>query len=99
MSKASAAMLHALHGAVAQSFLKRLEQDAEEGMPTDAATLSAMIKFLKDNNVSADPASTDDLKELRTGLADQLAEQRRKRAAQREAALQLAEKDVQALQL
>lgn len=97
MSKATAATLHALHGKVAKTMIDRLEEDAEQGLPTDAATLSAMIKFLKDNNVTADPASTDDLKELRTGLADQLAEQRRKRMAAKETALKMADKDLQAL--
>jgi hypothetical protein len=43
----------------------------EDDLPTDAATLGAAIKFLKDNNVSADPADADDLSALREKLREQ----------------------------
>lgn len=63
---------------IARSFKQRIEQDMEDQIPTDAATLSAAVKFLKDNAVTADPADQDDLSELRDRLAEQ-ARQRKER--------------------
>lgn len=82
MSKqsASVAELEALHKAVAKSLSTRIEQDMADNLPTDAATLGAAIKFLKDNNVSADPASSEDLTKLRTQLTA-AAEARKQRAS------------------
>jgi hypothetical protein len=68
--------LQDLHRLVAQSLSERIEQDMKDSLPTDAATLGAAIKFLKDNNVSADPADSDDLSKLRDKLTAQ-ANQRR----------------------
>lgn len=77
MSKsASLAELQELHKLIARSLNSRIQQDMEDGLPTDAATLGAAIKFLKDNNVSADPADSDDLAALRGKLKEQ-ADQRR----------------------
>lgn len=73
---ASLADLQDLHALIARSLNQRITQDMEDGLPTDAATLGAAIKFLKDNNVSADPADADDLSALRDTLKQQ-AEQRR----------------------
>ena len=53
-----------------------IEQDIEDNIPTDAATLGAAIKFLKDNSVTADPADADDLGALREKLAKQAKERR-----------------------
>lgn len=79
MSKAtSVAELNSLHALIAKSLTQRIEQDINDNIPTDAATLGAAIKFLKDNNVTADPADADDLTELRDKLKEQSA-QRRKR--------------------
>ena len=72
--------LQALHGLVARSLSNRIRQDMEDDLPTDAATLGAAIKFLKDNNISADPADADDLQDLRTKLAEQAAARRAKSA-------------------
>ncbi len=69
--------LNALHVLITESFNKRITQDLEDNIPTDAATLGAAIKFLKDNNVSADPADADDLSDLRKKLT-LAAENRRK---------------------
>lgn len=57
MAKKAATLgeLQELHSLIAQSLNKRITQDMEDEIPTDAATLGAAIKFLKDNNVSADP--------------------------------------------
>lgn len=71
--------LEELHALVTKSYTTRIQQDLEDDIPTDAATLSGAAKFLKDNAITADPADKADLK----GLQEQLkaaAEERRKRA-------------------
>lgn len=91
---ASLADLQELHSLIARSLNQRITQDMEDGLPTDAATLGAAIKFLKDNNVSADPADADDLSALRDKLKQQ-AEQRR---AGRSNVLQLATQDLKVME-
>ena len=91
---ASLADLQDLHSLIARSLNQRISQDMEDGLPTDAATLGAAIKFLKDNNVSADPADADDLSALRDKLKQQ-AEQRR---AGRSNVVQLATKDLKVME-
>lgn len=79
MTKAtSVAELNSLHALIAKSLTQRIEQDINDNIPTDAATLGAAIKFLKDNNVTADPADADDLSTLRDRLKEQSAQRRRK---------------------
>lgn len=79
MSKAtSVSELNVLHTLIAKSLTQRIEQDITDNIPTDAATLGAAIKFLKDNNVTADPADADDLSNLRDKLKEQSAQRRRK---------------------
>lgn len=81
MAKASTVgELNELHALIAKSLKNRIGQDIDDNIPTDAATLGAAIKFLKDNNVTADPADSDDLAELRNKLKEQAA-QRRKTAS------------------
>ena len=91
---ASLADLQDLHSLIARSLNQRISQDMEDGLPTDAATLGAAIKFLKDNNVSADPADADDLSALRDKLKQQ-AEQRR---AGRSKLVQLATQDLKVME-
>lgn len=91
---ASLADLQDLHSLIARSLNQRISQDMEDGLPTDAATLGAAIKFLKDNNVSADPADADDLSALRDKLKQQ-AEQRR---AGRSNVVQLAIQDLKVME-
>lgn len=91
---ASIADLQELHSLIARSLNQRITQDMEDGLPTDAATLGAAIKFLKDNNVSADPADADDLSALRDKLKQQ-AEQRR---AGRSNVVQLATQDLKVME-
>ena len=86
--------LQELHSLIAQSLNKRIAQDMEDDLPTDAATLGAAIKFLKDNNVSADPADADDLNALR----DKLREQAEKRRAGRGKVVSLAGEDLGVMQ-
>lgn len=72
MSKPSTvAELGRLHRLITQSFTKRIEDDIADGIPTDAATLGAAVKFLKDNACTADPADSDDLSKLRDKLKEQ----------------------------
>lgn len=79
MAKATPlAELQELHRLVAKSLNQRITLDLEDSIPTDAATLGAAIKFLKDNAVTADPADADDLTELRNKLKDQAAQRRNK---------------------
>lgn len=91
---ASLADLQDLHSLIARSLNQRISQDMEDGLPTDAATLGAAIKFLKDNNVSADPADADDLSALRDKLKQQV-EQRR---AGRSNVVKLATQDLKAME-
>lgn len=77
---ASLKELQELHRMVAKSLSTRISQDMEDQLPTDAATLGAAIKFLKDNNVSADPADAEDLTGLREKLTQQM-QQRKNRGA------------------
>lgn len=78
MTKRAATLgeLQELHRLIARSLNQRIEQDIEDNIPTDAATLGAAIKFLKDNSVTADPADADDLGALRDKLAKQAKERR-----------------------
>ena len=78
MTKRAATLgeLQELHRLIAKSLNQRIEQDIEDNIPTDAATLGAAIKFLKDNAVTADPADADDLGALREKLAKQVKERR-----------------------
>lgn len=91
---ASIADLQELHSLIARSLNQRIALDMENGLPTDAATLGAAIKFLKDNNVSADPADADDLSALRDKLKQQ-AEQRR---AGRSNVVELATRDLKVME-
>lgn len=78
MTKRAATLgeLQELHRLIAKSLNQRIEQDIADNIPTDAATLGAAIKFLKDNSVTADPADADDLGALRDKLAKQAKERR-----------------------
>ena len=91
---ASIADLQELHSLIARSLNQRITQDMEDGLPTDAATLGAAIKFLKDNNVSADPADADDLSALR----DKLKQQTEQRRAGRSNVVQLAIQDLKVME-
>lgn len=70
-----------LHDLLTQVHIKRLEQDLADGMFPDAATASAIAKFLADNNVFASPAENDDLAELREQFKKQSEARRAKRVA------------------
>lgn len=86
--------LEELHKLVTRSYKERITQDLDDNIPTDAATLSGAVKFLKDNAVTADPADSDDLAELRDKLKE-TADKRRKKVGSH---LALAKTDVEALE-
>lgn len=69
---ASTKALAELHRLIAETLTKRITEDMRDGIPTDAATLSSAIKFLKDNAITADPADADDLSALRDKLKQQI---------------------------
>ena len=95
MAKATPlAELQELHRLVAKSLNTRISQDMEDSLPTDAATLGAAIKFLKDNAVTADPADSDDLK----GLRDKLTEQAKARRERGSNVVELAKADLKVMQ-
>lgn len=78
-----------LHELITDSFIDRIEQDMAENLPTDAATLAAAAKFLKDNDVSADPAEQGKLDVLREQMIQRSKENK---ANQTSNILSLAEK-------
>ena len=76
---ASTEDLKRLQGLVVQQLADTLERDAADNIPTDAATLGVIVKLLKDNAITSDPADADDLNELRDKLAEQAAQRRQNR--------------------
>ena len=101
MSKATEDALNALHGAVASTLASQMQAplfnegqkiEGTEGLGCSAAVLSVAVAFLKNNNVTASPATN-------TGLADlakQLTQKREeKRNSLRAGALEQAAEDFQ----
>jgi hypothetical protein len=78
MSKASADALAELHGAIAETLKKAInaplfDKDGNkientEGLGASAAVLGAAITFLKNNDITADPAKNAALDELKADL-------------------------------
>lgn len=69
-----------LHELITDSFIARIEDDMNENLPTDAATLAAAAKFLKDNDVSADPAEQGKLDDLRQAMINRSKENKANQA-------------------
>lgn len=82
--------LNELHSLIARSLTQRLQEDIKDSIPTDAATLGAAIKFLKDNEVTADPASNDDL----LNLKDQFKQAQERRRTKAQSVLGLVKDDI-----
>ena len=76
MAGATVGELELLQKLMVQALTSRVQADMEDKIPTDAATLGVIAKLLKDNNVVADPADADDLKNLREKLVAQAAARR-----------------------
>lgn len=85
--------LEELHALVTKSYATRIQQDLDDDIPTDAATLSGAAKFLKDNAITADPADKEDLKGLQAKLKAAAEERTAKAAASRGNVLDLVRKD------
>ena len=63
MSKASLESLNALHDAVAKTLMDNLD---------DPKTLSNAIKFLKDNDITADLTESEEVSDLQTAINEHL---------------------------
>lgn len=92
---ASIDKLGELHALLTQTHIDRLKRDLEDGMFTDAATLSAVAKFLADNGVFASPAEADDLAELREQFKARSAERKAKRVANGAAIIDIVKQDLE----
>lgn len=86
------AELEELHRLVTKSLTTRIQMDLDDEVPTDAATLGAAIKMLKDNSITADPADKQDLKGLQAQLKA-AAQEREQRAGKAGKLLELVKKD------
>lgn len=71
--------LGALHRLVTEAYTKGIEMDMEEDI-FNPSLLAGAVKFLKDNEITADIKEDDDLKTMRDKLI-QAAEERRARNA------------------
>lgn len=69
--------LSIIHRLLCLQMIQRLRMDIRDNVPTDAATISAMTKFLKDNEITADPADKSDLGDARKLLMQQSEARRR----------------------
>jgi hypothetical protein len=82
---ATTASLLELHAKLAKQLDKTLDRDIADDMPTDAATLSVINMFLKNNNITCDPAEKD----TTSALAEKFREQARVREERKQKALSL----------
>lgn len=67
-------VLQKLHQELAAAMLEEVELARAEEMPIPAADKGAIAKFLKDNNITADPAANADLEALQAALKGQTTE-------------------------
>ena len=67
-------VLQKLHQELATAMLEEVVLARNEGMPVPAADKGAIAKFLKDNNITADPAANADLEALQAALKGQTTE-------------------------
>lgn len=81
--------LSQLHEALAEMFLEDIRICKEEGIPMSSSDKGVIVKFLKDNNITAD-IDNSDMQKLQDEFKDELAERRRARA---EAMLQAQDDD------
>ena len=71
--------LSKLHEALAEMFLEDIRICKEEGIPMSSSDKGVIVKFLKDNNITAD-IDNKDMQKLQDEFKDELAEKRRARA-------------------
>lgn len=76
---ADSSKLGALHAMLAECMMNELRWYSEQDppMPVPAATMAAVAKFLKDNNITCDPTDAKDLEALREQFQAQLKDKRK----------------------
>jgi hypothetical protein len=70
-----------LHEALAEMFLEDIRICKEEGIPMSSSDKGVIVKFLKDNNITAD-IDNEHMQSLKDEFQDELAQRRAARAAQ-----------------
>ena len=80
MSTATKDELGGLHRLVTQAYIGEIQTCMREEIPVTPAILSGAAKFLKDNEITADPADKKDLRNLQDTLKRQAAERDKVRA-------------------
>ena len=70
-----------LHEALAEMFLEDIRICKEEGIPMSSSDKGVIVKFLKDNNITAD-IDNEHMQTLKDEFQDELAQRRAARAAQ-----------------
>lgn len=94
MSKAAAvSKLNELHELLAEVLIEDLKQSKAEGIPLPAANLGVIVKFLKDNNISAS-IDAEDMKNLRDEFRDELSAKREERKQKMNSALSMDDSDI-----
>jgi hypothetical protein len=71
--------LSGLHAALAEMFLEDIRICREEGIPMSASDKAVIVKFLKDNSITAD-VDNSEMDKLKDEFADELAARRKARA-------------------
>lgn len=64
-SKASVDALSALHAKLAETFTQQIDRYVVNNEPIPPSLLAAVAKFLKDNDITADPAPNSPLGRLK----------------------------------
>lgn len=70
-----------LHEALAEMFLEDIRICKEEGIPMSSSDKGVIVKFLKDNNITAD-IDNEHMQSLKDEFQDELAQRRAVRAAE-----------------
>jgi hypothetical protein len=76
---AKESVLSALHEMLAEMFIEDIRICREEGIPMSASDKAVIVKFLKDNNISAD-ISSEEMSRLTKEFQDELSARRTERA-------------------
>lgn len=71
--------LSQLHEMLAEMFIQDIKLSIEEGIPMAASDKAVIVKFLKDNNISAD-VDVQQMQELRDAFQEDLDNARKARA-------------------
>lgn len=71
--------LSTLHEMLAEMFIEDIRICKEEGIPMSASDKAVIVKFLKDNSISADITS-DEMQKLSQEFSDELSSRRAQKA-------------------